>query len=672
MRQARIHIMEAKGTTSRPVLRALVAAAVGLVACVAIWIVTPYNNFVMHNGYIADSYLPIAALAILVLLVLGVNPLLRRLRPALAFTRGQMALMLGMMLVASTLPGQGLLRTLPWSLAQVVKEANHSKEESDVYKQMDLPKSLFPDELGLNLEAPAADRLLNRLLPGETIPWQAWIGPLTSWGILLLFAWAMMIGVGLIVYPQWRDSERLPFPLLNVYDSLIDDADGKMSLAPVFREKLFWLAVGVVFVLHLTSSGNTYLPGRMPVFPLNWNLGSYFTEGIWRHLPGSLTNGKIYFIFFGMAFFMPNRISFSIWVIALLYGLYWMLDAAYMPPAPRFEIADQRTGAMLAMTVGIIWLGRRHWAHVLRCAFRRCTSEIDRRDAFAGRFFLIGCLGMLGWLLWVGVQPLWAVLLVAIGFMVSLLITRLISETGVPLARIYDGMPIDFMKFLPPSMLSAATIYIGGFFAIIFHYGSRVSVAAMATHAIGLNKDAKAGSRNRLAVLMLVLLVVGLVVCGGAHLFFGYHHSVSLDGSQHPISSLGARQMENLVWELRTWNTRGHWRQPSHNRAVHIGFGVGVAGALQWACMAIPKWPLHPIGLLVVTTYFGNEILWSVFFGWLLKVVIVHYGGARAYRSAKPLFLGLIVGEVFASIFWIAIGFVMVALDRPYFRWNLS
>jgi len=75
-------------------LRVLAAAAVGLVGSAFIWLVTPYNNYVIFNSYISDSYLPTAALLVTLVLVLAVNPLLRWLRPGLAFDRSQTAIAL--------------------------------------------------------------------------------------------------------------------------------------------------------------------------------------------------------------------------------------------------------------------------------------------------------------------------------------------------------------------------------------------------------------------------------------------------------------------------------------------------------------------------------------------------------------------------------------------------
>ena len=53
---------------------------------------------------------------------------------------------------------------------------------------------------------------------------------------------------------------------------------------------------------------------------------------------------------------------------------------------------------------------------------------------------------------------------------------------------------------------------------------------------------------------------------------------------------------------------------------------------------------------------------------WLLKLLILRYGGARLYRTAQPFFLGIIFGTVFASITQAAVPIIMVLLKKPYLK----
>jgi hypothetical protein len=109
-----------------------------------------------------------------------------------------------------------------------------------------------------------------------------------------------------------------------------------------------------------------------------------------------------------------------------------------------------------------------------------------------------------------------------------------------------------------------------------------------------------------------------------------------------------------------------------YNQPAHMLLGAGLAGLLQYACMIWPKWPVHPIGLIMANTFYTNEAWVSVMIGWLLKVLVLRYGGARLYRAARPLFLGVIMGAVFAAAVWAIEPAVRVALDLPYKTWPVQ
>ena len=47
-------------------------------------------------------------------------------------------------------------------------------------------------------------------------------------------------------------------------------------------------------------------------------------------------------------------------------------------------------------------------------------------------------------------------------------------------------------------------------------------------------------------------------------------------------------------------------------------------------------WPLHPLGFAVSTISMTNYISFSVFLAWLIKTVILKYGGPVLFRHAKP------------------------------------
>ena len=67
-------------------------------------------------------------------------------------------------------------------------------------------------------------------------------------------------------------------------------------------------------------------------------------------------------------------------------------------------------------------------------------------------------------------------------------------------------------------------------------------------------------------------------------------------------------------------------------------------------------WPLHPIGFITPGQFPMNNVWFSIFLGWLLKAVIVRQGGLKGYRAARPVFLGVVLGEACGAGVWAVIG----------------
>jgi len=55
----------------------------------------------------------------------------------------------------------------------------------------------------------------------------------------------------------------------------------------------------------------------------------------------------------------------------------------------------------------------------------------------------------------------------------------------------------------------------------------------------------------------------------------------------------------------------------------------------------------------------------SVFVSWLVKTVILRYGGMSSYRPASTFFLGMILGEFVAGTFWGVLGILQ---HRPMYN----
>lgn len=92
--------------TTQPTYRSLtirsVFIGIGVVICQCL--ITPYNDFHVGGTYLAGNHMPIAVVFVMSVFVLGVNVLLKRLRPGAELQGSELLIIWGMMLVASGIP----------------------------------------------------------------------------------------------------------------------------------------------------------------------------------------------------------------------------------------------------------------------------------------------------------------------------------------------------------------------------------------------------------------------------------------------------------------------------------------------------------------------------------------------------------------------------------------
>ena len=627
--------------------RVLVALAVGCIGCLFIWFAAPYNNFFLNNSFISDTFFPVSGVVFMLVIVLIVNPILHLIRKGLSLNRRQLALIFVMLLSAAVVTSQGLLRMLPWSLARTTHNINQSEPLADAFNASGVPHALFPDKIGHGIETPVADQFLDELNPDQSIPWKNWLAIAPVWGIFLLACWLLMVGVGLVLFPEWKHKERLQFPLLEVHRSLLPDSDSDHLFPSVFYSRLFWTGAGVVMALYALNGLNHHTHGAVPMIPLGWRLSHLFTEEPWRYLSGSIKNvNHIYFVLVGMAFFMPNRVSFSIWSITVGYCLFEMVHRAFFPPYYGGMIGDHRNGAMVAVSLMVLYISRHHLLNVGKIMISRVKSDSDRLLRVSGWMVVAGAVGMFIWLRWAGVPSALAAMFVFIGFLVSVLIARIVAETGMPFVRITGMNAWYFMGMFPASWVTGAAIYMSGFVSMVYQLGEKASPKY----------------QLRLGYMMIIILVVGFFVCGAVHLYMGYTQAETLDGTYVALNSWGSNQMNRSENMLVQWS-RDYWPMPKH-RLNNLVFGFLLAGSLQIACMRSPRWPIHPIGMLLVGHFYGTSSWASIMFGWALKMSIVSLGGAAAYRYARPLFLGIIMGEIFSAIIWTVVPVVLLLMGH--------
>jgi hypothetical protein len=96
--------------------------------------------------------------------------------------------------------------------------------------------------------------------------------------------------------------------------------------------------------------------------------------------------------------------------------------------------------------------------------------------------------------------------------------------------------------------------------------------------------------------------------------------------------------------------------------------GAAAVAVTSWLRLTFIWWPVHPLGLVMGTSYATRNLWFSLFLGWLYRTMTVRYAGLRGYVRFRPLFMGIIMGDVLGALLWDIVGLVtkigiMVTLD---------
>jgi hypothetical protein len=93
--------------------------------------------------------------------------------------------------------------------------------------------------------------------------------------------------------------------------------------------------------------------------------------------------------------------------------------------------------------------------------------------------------------------------------------------------------------------------------------------------------------------------------------------------------------------------------------------GMGFTGFLMTMRTRFLSWPFHPVGYVLAET---STMVWlwcPTLVGWLIKLLVLRYGGIAAFRRGIPFFIGLILGDYVISSAWALLG---LYLNIPTYR----
>src|SRR6266545_186579 len=233
---------------SRPAVNAR-SILLGLLGVVLICALAPYNDWAVNNTYMVGNYLPVGLLLFFLAFIVLINGPLSRYRPRSAFGSGELAVALGMVLVGCSVPASGLMRYLLGTLVGVLYQPGVNADYARVLGDLKLPEWIFPTIRSGDVVARANDPVVqyyyfrtpgvenNLIAHFLAVPWSAWMRPAVVWGIFIAAFWGAILCAAVIVRKQWVENERLPFPIAQIYLSLIEPPERGRMLNSLFRSR---------------------------------------------------------------------------------------------------------------------------------------------------------------------------------------------------------------------------------------------------------------------------------------------------------------------------------------------------------------------------------------------------------------------------------------------------
>jgi hypothetical protein len=587
---------------------------------------------------ITESVPAIPGLAALFLL-LGVNAGLSRL-PARAragwlrpFSRAELLVIFLFVTIATSMMGVGVMRFL---LALMTAPFYFPVPDAGLTREA-LPHWLVPH----NLEV---IRRLYESDPSGRVPWHAWWVPMLAWTGFFLALWATMYCLSALYFRAWAEEERLAFPIALLPLELTRDAGA--GLATLLRSPAMWAGFLLAAVYNGANILHAYFPSFPPI-PKEVDLSQPFADAPWS----ALRPLTLYFRpeLIGIGFLVATDVSFSVWAFYALVKAEAVLATMYgYPPGEMPYPQEQGIGAYLLLggifiTVAVKRLAAR------RGHARRATAG-ERRAALGA---LLGMAAVVAFARAAGMALWAAALYIGVVLVVAVVYARIRGEVGVPLLWLF---PFYMQKNVLLYSLGSAPFANSGASTLpafaLLTFLARGYFPAMIGYELESMEIRRRGGVGRTA---MTAAVFGALVAGFA--FGWYYHLV-------PYYHRGAQYLRGGIWgsgmaeQEYTW--AGNWphtpKLPDLERIWATGTGAVVAAVLVLLRQRWVGFPLHPLGFAMTCSY--GDLIWGPFLlVWLLKTLVLRYGGMRLYRQAVPGFLGFALGHyAVAGIFWGLIG----------------
>ncbi|MBI3832040.1 MAG: hypothetical protein HY291_21135 [Planctomycetes bacterium] len=646
---------------------------IGLLATAGLSLLVPYADFVMLAANFSFNSFPMLPMLLLLGLILCVNLTVYALGTRLGLKKQDLVLVCCMTTVVFAIPGVQFWTF--WSTG-VTAPYYYARPENRwaALLQPYLTPGFFPtDPADPNDLGPRpVEWFYSGLPPGRSIPWSAWAGPYLHWIAAVAFMYGIWFGVSALLQRRWSEHERLPFPISQVPAEMLagfDDPTGQSK--GIFSQKLFWWGVLGAFLAHGLNGLNSFFPNVPTLNLMNWNVHTkYLTEPPWKYI-GAL-HLHIYLSIIGLTYLLSLDVAFSLWFF------YWIqkfvnltCSNVYGQETLNEAYSAQGSGGLLALVLFGFWAGRAEIKQSLYEALGLRTREEHNTNDLSPRaiwLLLLGSYaGAAAWLCWAGVDLHWALLIVMLFVLVTTGLARLIAEAGVFAMQIYN-FPVHLLTAAaPPALLGGKNLMMLTIWDRMFT-ADWFRIASLPNILNSLHLARLTGLRSRTAMsgmaagltLMFALsffTFLGLVYTNGGASNGGWFLNAY---PQWECEVMAGKMAPLESWQKKVEAAQGKpipqkevpaVAQVDWPKLLWIGVGFVVIGGFNIARRYLFWWP-HPAGYVLWMAATVDRLWFSFFLGWAMKWAVSKYGGMRFYIEMRRFFIGLVIGESLAALFW--------------------
>ena len=641
----------------------------------------------------AGHQLPVSVMGLFIVAMIVINPLLGRLGRRWALRPAEVGFAMMLLMVSCSIPGRGLMEQFTEALGM---PAHWNRMESWMRKNRLLE---YVPPFMLPAGGQYDDRVTEGFLTGglgrpgrpiglDRVPWDKWRTPLLAWCPLIFLTTAASICLGLIVHRQWSSHERLQYPIAQFTRSLIEagtSASANRTGPPrwwgdLFRNKLFWVGLGIVLAIRIINGLNVWYPENMIQIPMTYDLSPL--RQIWPTVAKTFTiahllRPQIYPIVIAFCFFLSSEISLTLGLSLVLYApIAVTLIVRGVDTSTDYEIGGiegwQRAGSYVALGIALFYIGRRYYIDVLKQAITfRPQPGVESYAAWACRFLLLTTAAIITVVACMGLDWPIAIMTVLLMMLTFLCVSRISAETG--LFFIQPGwQPYGFiLALLGPFALGPQALILSAMVCSVLCIDQSMAVMPYFTNGLKVCGDLRVGA-GRSGWSGMGVFVIGVCVAVPVVLWANYNYGVPQRGynwwyAYYRIPTVPFRAADPMVTNLKLSNRLEESQnltplerlaniQPAPRFVWSAGAGFAAVLLFMFLRLRFTWWPLHPVMFLVWTTWPIQMFGASFFLGWILKTVVTRFGGTRLYRQCKPMMIGVVAAELLAGLIFMIHG----------------